>query len=163
MALNMSTGFVAGILGPSSFDQIFHDGAIEIRSGAQPATADAAASGHLLGRITNNGGAWVPGVPANGIRWIRSGRYAFASPSQAWALMGLASGTAGWFRMVANQYDDGGDSTLAPRIDGAIGLLQELDAPAAGDAQLYLPSLLITPGAALQIGESVWFTFPPLS
>lgn len=162
MALNMSTGFVAGILGPSSFDQIFQDGAIEIRSGSQPANADAPVTGDLLARITQAGGAWLAGSPSSGLRWFRSGRYAFASPDQSWQLVGLATGEAGWFRMVGNAFDDGGSSTTAPRIDGAIGLLPDLDTPSVSDIQLYLPTLTIAPGSSMQIGEAVWFTFPPL-
>lgn len=156
MAVNCSTGFRSRILGPVSFESIFNGGCIEVRSGAQPASADEAATGDLLARVTNNGGAWTPGSLTNGLRFVRNGIYAGNDLAQDWRLVGLAAGTAGWFRLVANAPDDGSLSVNAPRIDGAVG---PLDLP--GDYQMRLPSTTITPSAMTTI-PSWWFLLPPL-
>lgn len=154
MALHTSTGYEAMILGPHSFDSIFYNGAIEIRTGAQPATADDAATGALIGRITQQGGAWAPGNPANGLRFSRDGRYAVKNLLQEWVLKGLDTGVAGWFRLLPNTPDFGLASTTMPRIDGAIGLHE-----AVGDFQIFLPTLQITPATAIKI-PSWWYMKP---
>lgn len=157
MAVNCSTGFRARILGPSSFESIFLNGCIEVRTGAQPvAGANAPPTGTLVGRITNNGGAWSPGAATNGLRFARSGVYGGNDPGQNWRLAGLGTGTAGWFRLLANPVDDGSLSTVLPRIDGAIGPLV-----GAGDYQMRLPTLSITPSTAITI-VSWWFLLPPI-
>ncbi|WP_454262114.1 hypothetical protein [Pseudoxanthomonas mexicana] len=154
MAVSTSTGYEALILGPHAFDAIFFNGTIEVRSGVQPASADLAPTGTLLGRITADGGAWSPGNPANGLRFTRDGRYAMKNFAQRWVLQGLATGTAGWCRLLPNAADPGEDSLLHPRIDGAVGLS---DAP--GDVQLFLPSLAITPSTFIEL-PSWWFMQP---
>ena len=160
MALNMSTGLAALLLGPHAFDDIFRDGAIEIRTGVQPANADAAATGALLGRVTRDGGSWVAGAPANGLRWYRDGRFALTHPDQRWVLTGLDSGIAGWFRIVGNAYDSGGASLSLPRIDGAVAAIPADDDP-PGDAQIFLLTTSLSP-AISQPFDSVWFALPPL-
>ena len=157
MAVNCSTGFRSKILGPTSFESIFNGGCIEIRSGPQPISADAAATGELLGRITLNGDGWTAGSPDNGLLFVRSGIYAGNDPAQEWVLTGLMSGQAGWFRLVANGPDDGGVSSSLPRIDGAAG---PLDVP--GDYQMRLPSLSITESTMVVI-PSWWFLLPPIT
>ncbi|HEY1034565.1 MAG TPA: hypothetical protein VGE09_06250 [Pseudoxanthomonas sp.] len=154
MAVRTSTGYEAQIMGPQSFDAIFYNGAIEVRSGSQPANADLAATGVLLGRITADGGAWAAGDPANGLRFTRDGRYAMKNFSQRWVLQGLATGVAGWCRLLPNALDPGADSLLHPRIDGAVGIP---DTP--GDFQLFLPSLAITPSTTIEL-PSWWFMKP---
>lgn len=154
MAVNCSTGFRAAILGPTAFESIFNGGCIEVYSGAQPAHADMAPTGVLLGRITS-GGAWSEGSSTNGLLYQRTGHRVTNSAAQLWALLGVASGTAGWFRMRAIS-DPGADSLTARRIDGAIGAL---DAP--GDFQLRLRNLTLAPSSSAPI-TSWWFALPPL-
>lgn len=156
MAVNCSSGFRSRILGPASFDAIFQNGAIEVRSGPQPDSADAPATGALLGRITNTGGAWTSGSPTNGLRFTRAGIYVTNDPSQTWVLSGLANGEAGWFRLVANATDPGDASATHPRIDGAIGPLD-----VAGDYQIQLPTTTLSASTAIMI-PSWWFVLPPL-
>lgn len=156
MAVNCSTGFRARIMGPSSFESIFNYGSIEIRTGSQPPSADAPATGLLVARITAGGGEWSAGSNANGLRFTRDGHVARNDASQDWRLAGIAAGTAGWFRLVANAPDDGLHSLTLPRIDGAIGPLE-----GAGDFQMRLPTLSLTPSTAVAI-PSWWFLLPPL-
>ncbi len=155
MPTKSSTGFVAAILGASSFDEVFRNGAILVYTGGQPESADAAATGTLIGRITAGGGAWTAGSEANGLRFERQGRYAYNSSDQTWKLTGLATGTAGWFRLVGNAADSGGASTVLPRIDGSIGLEDD------STAQLILPDTALTASSSVEISQ--WFyAIPPL-
>ena len=156
MAVRLSTGFASAILGPNSFESLFQYGTIEIRSGAQPASADAAATGSLLGRITTGGGAWTAGSPTNGLVIVRDGRLVRKNPPDSWVLAGSATGTAGWFRWVTNVPDAGVYSTSAIRIDGAIGLTD-----ATGDYQLFLPTLSLTSSSNHTIADW-WYSLPPL-
>lgn len=155
MSVNCSTGFRAAILGASSFESLFDGGCIEIYSGAQPASADMAPTGILLGRITANGGAWSNGNAANGLKYQRIGHRATNLAGQPWVLKGIADGAAGWFRMRAvSDADD--ESTTAVRIDGAIGTLE-----AVGAYQMRLNSLALSASTAAAI-TSWWFVFPPI-
>jgi len=155
MSVNVSTGFRARLLGPQSFEQIFGGGCIEIRSGVQPAHADMAVVGTLLGRITANGAVWTPGSSVNGLTFNRAGHRITNPAAPPWVLDGLASGMATWFRL-RGVTDNGLLSTEAPRIDGAIGQLED-----EGDFQMLLPTTAISASTAIPIA-SWWFVFPPL-
>lgn len=158
MAVNCSTAFRERILGPSAIETILNYGCVEVRTGPQPANADMPATGTLIGRITNGGGAWSEGVNANGLRYERIGNgIVSAHPTQEWILTGLSNGIAGWFRLRANPPDPGELSTVHARIDGAVGELN-----AFGDFQLLLPSLSVAPGTTIVI--PTWFiAIPPLT
>ena len=58
----MNQTMVHAMLGTLGFVGAMQRGCIEIYSGAMPITADAAPTGTLLGRITNNGAAFTPEV-----------------------------------------------------------------------------------------------------
>lgn len=156
MAVNSSTGFAAMILGPHAFDAIFQDGCIQVYSGPPPINADAPVQGSLIGRITSNGGAWTAGSPTNGLRWSRQGRTVSKSLAQRWVLVGLGSGTAGWFRILPNTPDSGALDLNAPRIDGVVAV-----SDAMVDAQLRLPSVDITPSTSIEIPSFI-YALPPL-
>ena len=128
---------------------------MEIRTGPQPAGANAAVTGSLIARISRDGVPWVAGSPDGGLRFTAADRYMSKDPTHVWRLIGLGTGTAGWFRLIANAYDDGGDSLILPRIDGVVGLV------GGGDVQLFLPSLGITPSTDITI-ESWVYGIPPL-
>ena len=59
--------------------------------------------------------------------------------SQAWSFIGVAAGTAGWFRMIGSTEDAGGISTTAVRMDGSI-------ATTGGD--MGLTNILVSVGAS---------------
>lgn len=75
-------------------------GYIEIRTGAQPATPNTAATGTLLATIPLSDPAF--GAAAAGV----------ATAAAIAAVAGVAAGTAGWFRA----YDNSGDAV----IDGSV-------------------------------------------
>ena len=129
---------------PKGFRQIFTYGILEIRSGAQPADADAAEIGTLLARISLSSAAIVPGVLTNGLT--------FAAPvgddiakSGTWSGTVLADGTAGWFRFYTNMYQIGA-STTAVRFDGSCG---------TSGAQLVMSTTNLVSGAPLTIDTFV--------
>lgn len=59
MTIKHSTGLRNALMGFMPFKQALHGGRIEIYSGAQPATSDAAVTGTLLCTITDNSGVFT--------------------------------------------------------------------------------------------------------
>ena len=121
-----------------SFDEIFRNCVIEVYSGAQPATADLAESGTKLLRITVASGAFTPGSPTNGLNLgDAAAGITSKETGEVWSGVGLAAGTAGWFRCYSNAYVTGASET-AERFDGLCGV---------GANELRLSSLSIAVGA----------------
>lgn len=151
MALQLSTGLRNGMLNATGFTTAFNNGAIYVYSGPQPATADSAIQGTQLGLITLNNGAWTPGVSTNGLQFDApvAGVVSKAA-AQVWRMLGIANGTAGWFRLVGNPVDAGGSSTTLPRMDGTIAI-------SGGD--MNLSSLSIVTGAPNTV-DVFQFTLP---
>lgn len=106
-----------------SLRDILKDGVIEIRTLAQPAGADSATTGTLLGTITLDGGAVTPGAFANGLEFDDAADAMIDKPSgSTWKFTAVATGTAGHFRHKGNAEDTDAISTTLPRMDGSIGL-----------------------------------------
>lgn len=118
--LRQSTGLRNALAGTTGFASTFANGIIEIYSGTQPATANAAATGTLLGVVTTNGGAFTPGSATNGLTFAAPASGIVSKSASTWRFTGLATGTAGWFRLKGNALDDNGVSTTLPRLDGNI-------------------------------------------
>jgi len=121
MAVRFSTGLRDAMLGSIGLDAAFTNGVIYIYSGAQPATADSAAAGTLLGVVTVDALAFVHGAATNGLNFDApvAGTIAKAV-SENWKFNGITAGTAGWFRFAGNPNDDGSASTTLSRIDGTV-------------------------------------------
>lgn len=118
MAERLSTGLRNALAGATGFGATMAHGIIEIRSGTQPASADAAASGTLLAIATLNGLPFTPGTATNGLTFSGP-TLGVLTGSGVWSYTGIANGTAGHFRFKANGADDGGESTTLPRLDGS--------------------------------------------
>lgn len=104
-----------------SYTDVFRNAILDLYTGTQPATADAAETGTKLCSITLASGDFTAGSPTNGINFgneldgtlrIRAG--------ETWSGDGIADGTAGWARLYANDYVTGA-STTAERWDYAVG------------------------------------------
>lgn len=120
-ARNAATNAVAGLP-----DADVGAGSIQIRTGAQPATANDAATGTLLATLTLADpafGASVAGV-------------ATLDATPALSTTGVAAGTAGWFRML----DNSGDTVL----DGAV-------TATGGGGELELNTTTISIGVTVEI------------
>ena len=124
MALRLSTGLRNKMMtatNGASFAEAMVDGTMHVYSGAQPTTADSAETGTLLARITLASGAFVSGSAANGLEFgDASGGAVGKKSGEIWSGVGLANGTAGWFRFYANTVVTGA-SSVAVRFDGSCG------------------------------------------
>jgi hypothetical protein len=119
-----AAGTVVAFARGGSKKDIFKDGILYLYSGTQPTTADAAVAGVLLARITVSSGVWVAGAFGNGLEFENDPTGGIIGKnSETWSGLGLAAGTAGWFRLCANAADTGLTSLLLPRIDGSVGSL----------------------------------------
>lgn len=146
MTLRLSTQLRTNLAGTTGFSTTFANGVIEIRSGSQPASADDAATGVLLGTVTLNSGAFTPGVATNGLTFAAAAAGAVAK-SGVWSFNGVANGTAGWFRFKGNAVDAGGVSTVLPRLDGSI---------AVSGADMNLSNIAIATAAPTTIDSFTW-------
>ena len=126
MAIRLSTGTVNALAGGGTSDgslkDIFNAGVIAIYTGSQPANADAAETGDLLGYITVASGAFTPGNATNGLVWGDAVNGVCEKPSATeWSITPSATGTAGWARLYSNAMVTGASST-AVRIDLSCGV-----------------------------------------
>ena len=145
MAFRFSTGLRNGMLNATGLKEAMTNGVLRIYTGAQPATADTAASGSLLLEVTVNAGAFAHGSPTNGLNFdAPSSGIISKAVAEVWRGNGLTDGTAGWFRFCANPVDAGGSSTTLARIDGTC-------AKTGGDA--ILSTTAIVTGAPVTVDE----------
>lgn len=149
MTVRLSTALRTALAGSTGFAATFANGVIEIYTGTQPATADAAVAGTLLGTVTLASGAFTPGVATNGLTFASAANGA-VSKSGVWSFNGVAAGTAGWFRLKGNAVDAGALSTTLPRLDGSV---------ATSGADLNLSNIVIAIGAPSTI-DTFTFTIP---
>lgn len=151
MALKLSTGLRNGMLNSTGFTEAFNDGIIYIYTGPQPTDADSATQGTLLMRITVNNGAWSAGSATNGLGFDApvAGVISKAA-AEVWRGLGVADGTAGWFRLCGNATDAGGASTTLPRLDGSVAI-------SGGDMNLSSIAIVTSAPTTLDVFQ---FTLP---
>lgn len=115
----------------SGLVDLFKDSFIDIYSGTQPANADQAPTGVKLVTMYSDGNA-------AGLEFDEAVSGVISKKStETWSGTGLATGTAGWFRL-RQPADSDALSTTEIRIDGACG---------TSGAQLNMSSLSIVLGA----------------
>lgn len=138
MAIRMSTALQNHLLGTGSMVSAMSFGVIRVYSGSQPDSADDAATGTLLARITDGGGVFNPGSTTNGLLLQALPQYntVVKSPAQSWVLTPLDTGEAGWWRFEANAVGSN------VRLDGAV--IAPFD-------EMYLPSTTVVPGQSQTI------------
>ena len=143
MAIRTSTAFANLQLGTSgisingSLSGALSYGVLMLYSGAQPTTADNAATGTLLAVITLGGGAFTDGATTNGLLlgrssvWTAAGRAIGMPTGATWSCVAGATGTIGWARLRGNAYDPMTNDTsfIYPRMDFSVGVT-------SGDIQL---------------------------
>jgi hypothetical protein len=151
MTMMLSTGLRNGMLNATGFTEAFANSVLYVYSGPQPATADAAVQGTLLLIITKASGAFSFGTATNGLNFLAPAAGVISKDAQIWSGIGVAAGTAGWFRLMGNPTDALGSSTTLPRLDGSVaGLGADLD----------LSSVNIVVSAPTTI-DTFTFTLPP--
>lgn len=79
MTVRLSTGLREAMLAGLSFEAVFNRGSIQVYSGTQPTTADAAVTGTLLGTATLNSGALTAETRATGTVTITGGSTSVAA------------------------------------------------------------------------------------
>ena len=120
-------------------------GFINIYSGPQPLTADTAATGTLLGKVA------VDGDGVTGLTFLDpTGGTLSKNDGEAWKFIGLAAGTAGWFRFYPASGDPSVTSNTEARLDGSI---------ASSGADVNLNNVSITVGSPNTI-DLFAFTLP---
>ena len=103
------------------FKDIFANNVIRVYSGTIPADGDAAeGAGTLLLKITLASGAVVPGVATNGNDFDAIVAGVLSKDANVWSGVGLADGTAAWWRMYDNGEITGAEST-SKRCQGSVG------------------------------------------
>jgi len=112
MAIRLSTGLRNQLLDTGSLKTIFTNAKLEYFTGAQPASADDAATGTKLLTIDNTTGINFEPTAVNGTLSKLA--------TEVWSATAANSGTAGWFRL-SSLADANAASTTLPRIDGSIG------------------------------------------
>lgn len=114
-----------------SFADLLKYGVIAVYTGTQPATADDAESGTLLGYFTSTGADFTPGAVSTGIlladaidsslNGVDGALIGLHSTMTTVKCIPIASGTAGWVRYYDNDRVTGA-STTAKRLDMACGV-----------------------------------------
>lgn len=125
-----------------SLKDILAHGVMCIYTGSQPADADTAPTGTKLLEISKASGAFGKGFITNSLIFdAPSSGVLGKADADTWSDAGLASGTAGWFRFYANDFDTGTDALC---FDGAV---------ATSGAELNLSSTAIVAAATTTIDE----------
>ena len=129
--------------GGSLIDQ-FRNATMVIRTASQPTSADDAETGSELIQITESSGAFVADAAANGINFGQvASAELHAASGEVWSGLAGATGTAGHFRVYANDMTTGATTTKA-RIDGAI---------ATSGSQMNMANTSITSGGTTTIDD----------
>jgi hypothetical protein len=151
MALQVSVGFKTAFL--AAFKPTFDGGVIRLFTGAPPARADMPETGTYLGAITRNG---VPESlrPYSGLEYFHNGPQVLHHPDMLFGFTAVATGEAGWARIVGPTLDDGGYSYVLPRMDCTV------TAVGAG-GNVTLPDTYVEAGVLIT-PISFFFTIPPI-
>jgi len=136
MALQISTGLrnglMGGISGTSGFKTIFANGIVRIYDGNMPASPDDAVTGNLLCTFSainfSSGTAGTISKTGTTVTGVVS-----------------VAGQAGYFRLSEAVDSPGSNSTTANRVDGLIGLSDQVN------ADYVLPELTVAVGQSLSI------------
>ena len=117
MALKLSTGARTALAGTRGLKDIFNGGYMDIFSGGQPASPDAAETGTKLVRITVSSGD----VSTAGLTFGTAGTGALPKSADVWSGVVSAAGVAGYFRLYGTG-GTSGSSASERRIDGSVGV-----------------------------------------
>lgn len=133
-----------------AFKDVFRNNVIRVYSGTISADGDAdEGAGVLLLKLTKSSGAVVPGVATNGNNFDAIVAGLLSKDAEVWSGVGLADGTAAWWRM----YDNGeitGSSSTSKRCQGSVG---------TSSVSFILSSTTIVTGATTTL-DTANFTMP---
>ena len=149
--INLNGPLRSAMVGNYGLAVMMQYGHIKIMSGAQPASADAALTGDILGVITQDGKPFSPGVVEGGLVLGLGAFPGTVGKLGSWVFTAQGSGMAGWWRYCWNSKDTGVTGENVPRIDGAIGEglllpnpnILEATTQAVADFTIFLPPYII--------------------
>lgn len=121
MAVKLSTGLAASMLGNYGLKAMMNYGWIAVYDGTQPISPDMPSASNLLGRVTTGGNPVIVGSTSGGALRLTQDESGTILKSGTWTLTGEENGTAIWWRWWWNAYDDGSYSMYYPRLDGLVG------------------------------------------
>lgn len=151
MTVRLSTGMVNGMLSSGSFKFLAEDSTgffIDVYSGSRPESPDVAATGTKLYTLSASGGGGGLHLAA-----AAAGKAIAKAAAEIWQGVGLANGTAGYYRLRTGADTGGTDSTTAVRLDGTVG---------TSGADMNLTSVSVAVGAPY-IVSAASFNIPNLS
>ena len=136
MTIRLSSGLRDAVITNYGLGRSLQLGHIRFYTGNQPASADAAATGALVGVVTASGLPVPTGQDSNAGLRFALGRGAGTLTSLGdWVVRVMAPTPPGWWRFVGRDPDDGMASTQLPRLDGLVdgdGLAIDLAGWASG-------------------------------
>ena len=145
MSLQVSNAFKVAFA--NFFKEQFDGGEFRIFTGAAPAYSDLAETGTLLGKIRRE--------DSGPIDFTVSGPYVIKGITDSWILTVTTTGTAGYFRYVANPADGGGASSSLLRFDGAVSATDP-------SAEMQIATLALVIGHTHAIDQFI-YTIPPIT
>jgi hypothetical protein len=139
---NMILGKNGTDTGANGWRGIYHLSIIDLYDGSQPASANDAPNGTLLGSITVGGATYNESTGENGLQFDAPANGVIGKPSAAsWAYTGIAAGTIRYGRLRTFGDSKAADSSaLYPRVDLSAGV-------SSGEIRLSVVDVVIgTPG-----------------
>jgi hypothetical protein len=119
MTIRLSTAARNAMLGDNTnkgLQGVFAAGFLYIYSGTQPATADAAANGVQLGKVT------ISDDGTTGLQFELAAAGVLAKDTdEVWQFHGLTNGVAGWYRFTTAAGNPATADATQVRVDGLIG------------------------------------------
>lgn len=146
MALRISTGAVNQLAGTMGLKSLFNGGVLDIYSGSQPTSAEAAETGSKLLRVTVNSST----SGTAGLTFGTAGTGYLPKSSDVWSGTCSLAGVAGWFRL----YGSAGTANTAGVTLGADGTAFRMDGNVGvSGSDLVLSNTTLTLGATLTIDQ----------
>ena len=146
MTIRLSSGLRDAVITNYGLGRSLQLGHIRFYTGNQPASADAAATGALVGVVTASGLPVPTGQDSNAGLRFALGRGAGTLTSLGdWVVRVMAPTPPGWWRFVGAHPDDGAQSTYFARLDGAAGdSVQDMPALIASTTVLPVGGFLLS-------------------
>lgn len=140
-----NTSMTIQTVGGKAIKDMFNYHVLRVLSGTPPSDCDSTETGTLLLELTSSGNTVTAGTTSNGLSFasVSSGAIS-ASSGQTIKGTGLATGTAGYYRMYTNSKLTGAVSSSNPskRIQGSVG---------TSNAELILGTTQITKSVATTV------------
>ena len=136
MTIRLSSGLRDAVITNYGLGRSLQLGHIRLYTGPQPASADSAATGTLVGVVTTDGLVVQTGEsPASGLRFSFGRNAGELTSNGEWMVRAVGAEAPGWWRFVGRVADDDAASTTLVRLDGLVvgdGLVIDLTAWADG-------------------------------